>query len=77
MAKRTARTRAGEIQQASSVPQADQAADTRSMSIGPEPSEEDIRLLAYHRYLERGGNHGRHLDDWVQAEQELKRKSKS
>jgi hypothetical protein len=39
-----------------------------------EPSEEEIRLRAYHRYLERGGDHGRDLEDWAKAEQELKRK---
>jgi hypothetical protein len=47
----------------------------RSESMASEPNEEDIRLRAYHRYLERGGQHGRHFDDWVAAEQELKGKS--
>jgi hypothetical protein len=44
----------------------------RSESMASEPSEEDIRLRAYHRYLERGAQDGRHFDDWVAAEQELK-----
>ena len=52
---------------------ADQA--LRSESMGSEPSEEDIRLRAYHRYLERGGGHGRHFDDWLAAERDLKRRS--
>jgi Protein of unknown function (DUF2934) len=39
----------------------------------PEPSDEDIRVRAYHRYLERGGNHGADFDDWVEAEKDLKR----
>jgi DUF2934 family protein len=51
---------------------ADQA--QRSESMASEPSEEDIRLRAYHRYLERGGGHGRHFDDWLAAEDELRRK---
>ena len=41
-----------------------------------EPSEEEIRLRAYHRYLDRGGEHGAHFDDWLEAERELKNKSK-
>jgi hypothetical protein len=49
---------------------ADQA--QRSESMASEPSEQDIRLRAYHRYLERGGGHGQHFDDWVEAEKELK-----
>jgi len=45
---------------------------TISLSMGSEPSEEDIRLRAYHRYLERGGGHGMHFEDWLEAERELK-----
>jgi hypothetical protein len=41
--------------------------------MASEPNEEDIRLRAYHRYLQRGGGHGLAFDDWVEAEQELKR----
>jgi hypothetical protein len=39
---------------------------------GPEPSVDDIRRRAYERYLERGGKHGQHFDDWLEAERELK-----
>ena len=46
----------------------------RSESMASEPSTEDIRLRAYHRYLERGGSHGQHFDDWIEAERELKRR---
>lgn len=46
--------------------------DTRSDSMGSGPSEEDIRLRAYHRYLERGAVHGAHFDDWLEAERELR-----
>jgi hypothetical protein len=48
--------------------------NTKSESMASEPSEEDIRLRAYHRYLERGGWHGAHFDDWIEAERELKGK---
>jgi Protein of unknown function (DUF2934) len=44
-----------------------------SMSMGSDPSEEDIRMRAYHRYLERGGGHGTDFEDWLEAERELKR----
>jgi hypothetical protein len=46
--------------------------DSASRSMGSEPSEEDIRLRAYHRYLERGGGHGMDFEDWLEAERELK-----
>jgi hypothetical protein len=39
-----------------------------------EPSVDDIRRRAYERYLERGGRHGQHFDDWVEAEKELRSK---
>ena len=48
-----------------------QHADSRS--LGSEPSEEDIRMRAYHRYLQRGGSHGTEFEDWLEAERELKR----
>jgi hypothetical protein len=46
---------------------------SKSTSIGSEPSEEDIRMRAYQRYLDRGGDHGMDFEDWLQAERELKR----
>ncbi len=36
-----------------------------------EPSGEAIARRAYELYLERGGEHGRDLEDWVKAEKEL------
>jgi hypothetical protein len=44
----------------------------RDMASGP--SEEDIRLRAYHRFLERGAGHGFDFDDWLEAERELMEK---
>ena len=49
------------------------APDVSSSAIGFEPTEEDIRMRAYHRYLERGGGHGMDFEDWLEAERELKR----
>lgn len=36
--------------------------------------EEDIRVAAYYRWLERGGEHGGHEEDWLMAEREVRRK---
>lgn len=41
-----------------------------------EPSEETIRFRAYELFLARGGEHGRHLDDWLAAERELREKAR-
>ncbi len=36
-------------------------------------SEEDVRTAAYFSYISRGGEHGRHEEDWYGAEKKLKR----
>jgi hypothetical protein len=36
------------------------------------PTHEQIARRAYELFLARGGKHGRHEDDWHQAERELK-----
>jgi Protein of unknown function (DUF2934) len=52
---------------------ADQAQRSESIVTDViEPSEEDIRLRAYLRFLERGGKDGSHFDDWLAAERDLK-----
>ena len=33
--------------------------------------DEEIRRRAYQLYVERGGQHGRDLDDWLQAKREF------
>ena len=43
-----------------------------SASMASEPPEEEIRMRAYRRYLERGGSDGQDFDDWLAAERELK-----
>lgn len=47
----------------------DSAAVTAS---GRTPSYDEIAEAAYRRYLERGGEHGRDFDDWVEAERFLR-----
>src|SRR4029077_6083494 len=51
-----------------------EAVENRSTSMASSPSEDDIRMRAYQRYLERGGGHGMDFEDWLEAERELKRR---
>ena len=82
MAKRPAtRSTANEPTAAAAAPKPKRArAASRPTAAPPEtpptdePSPDDIRRRAYERYLERGGNHGRHFDDWLEAEKELRNK---
>jgi len=37
-----------------------------------QPSDDEIRVRAYHRYLERGGQAGGDFNDWLEAEKDLK-----
>jgi Protein of unknown function (DUF2934) len=46
--------------------------DSSADAASAEPTVDDIRRRAYQRYLERGGNHGQHFDDWLEAEKELR-----
>jgi hypothetical protein len=43
------------------------------VSVVNSTHDEEIRRCAYEIYLERGEQPGRELDDWLQAERELKR----
>src|SRR5262245_20456541 len=49
-----------------------EAVTSESVSMASEPSEEDIRLRAYHRYLARAGSQGTDFEDWLEAERELR-----
>jgi hypothetical protein len=48
-------------------------AQTEEVSAGNSARDEEISLRAYEIYLERGEQPGSELDDWLQAERELKR----
>jgi Protein of unknown function (DUF2934) len=50
-----------------------EAARNESTEADASAPEEEIRGRAYEIYLERGGQQGGDLDDWVQAERELVR----
>ena len=41
-------------------------------NLAIEPTHEDIARRAYQLYEERGGEHGRDVEDWFQAERELR-----
>jgi hypothetical protein len=45
----------------------------RDRRTQPRVSQLDIACRAYEIYLQRGGEHGHDVDDWVQAERELQR----
>ena len=51
----------------SSVLQMSSAAESKA-SV----SEDRIRQRAYELYMQRGGQHGKHVDDWFRAEAELR-----
>jgi hypothetical protein len=49
------------------------AADTTRGGTGAiEPSHNEIAEAAYQRYLGRGGAHGQDVNDWMEAERELR-----
>ena len=80
MAKRpTARPKATDAA-APAAPKAKRARAPKAEQtpVGPtttsEPTLDDIRRRAYERYQQRGGNHGQHFDDWLEAEKELRTK---
>lgn len=41
------------------------------MFVRTEPSREEIVRRAHELYLQRGGEHGKDIEDWVRAEKEL------
>jgi Protein of unknown function (DUF2934) len=41
------------------------------------PAEDEIRQRAYAIHLDRGGQHGYDLDDWLRAEQELRQEKRA
>lgn len=53
-------------------PSDESTSEMHESSMQAEPSDEEIRLRAYQRYLERGGGHGLEFEDWVEAERELR-----
>ena len=52
---------------ANETTRSDRAQDRASVQV----DEGVIRQRAYDRFSERGGEHGRDLEDWLEAEREL------
>lgn len=46
-------------------------AESPETNLADSTRHQTIRIRAYEIYLERGEQHGRDLDDWLQAEREL------
>ncbi len=46
--------------------------ELRKPSTGNGNLEEEIRRRAYELFQERGGEHGRHHEDWLRAEAEVR-----
>ena len=43
------------------------------MAVLGKPSKEEISHVAYALYLQRGGEQGKDVEDWLRAEKELSR----
>ena len=50
------------------------AQEPTSQTPQHEPSDEEVRERAYEIYLARGGVPGQEMEDWLQAERELRSK---
>ena len=42
-----------------------------AMNARREPTREEVARRAHELYVQRGGGHGRDVEDWVRAEREL------
>jgi hypothetical protein len=62
---RTRRTRAGASEER-------QTASAKSSIIPESPSREAIAQRAHQLFLSRGGVHGHDLDDWLEAERQIR-----
>jgi Protein of unknown function (DUF2934) len=63
----------GRRRQTSKTP--DVVASAPEMAGVQGPSSEEIAALAYELYVRRGGANGYHLEDWYEAERQLKKRT--
>jgi hypothetical protein len=76
MAKRAVRSTSKSVVDAVDAVKTEAMAYTEVMGRpNGQPSEEDVRVRAYQRYLDRGATPGNDLQDWVEAEKELRGQS--
>ena len=72
-ASRTGLESSGASQSGALNAAADMASSHAGVSSRENPTYDEIAEAAYQRYLQRGGGHGLGLDDWLEAERELKK----
>jgi hypothetical protein len=73
MPRKIADARASSDPSTSRPSRARAAERARGGSIGnTEPSHNEIAEAAYQRYLSRGAAHGQDVNDWMEAERELR-----
>jgi hypothetical protein len=72
MAKKSADAPASPGPSPSRQPRARAANTARGNTGNLEPDHNEIAEAAYQRYLSRGGAHGQDVDDWMEAERELR-----
>ena len=53
-----------------------QAAPVSPAGTKNPPSSDEIRKRAYQNFINRGGTHGNHEEDWLRAEKELLKEKK-
>ena len=53
------------------APEASSGEERAAGTGGNSDLDAEIRCRAYQLYVERGGEHGRDLDDWLQAKREF------
>jgi hypothetical protein len=61
---------------AGAVSAAASASDARPGNGKTEPTQAEIAEAAYFRHLNRGGEQGDEFGDWIEAERELKQRSR-
>ena len=72
MAKRAARTTTSTRARVDSVKTGAMPEPDVAGRPNGKPSDDEVRVRAYHRYLERGAVPGNDVEDWVEAERELR-----
>ena len=51
-------------------------ASVAGAGLSAQPTYDEIANAAYQRYLSRGGSDGSDLEDWIEAERELRERSR-
>ena len=52
-------------------PREKSSSESQPQTVSGAPTLKEIELRAHEIYVERGGTHGRDVEDWLQAEHEL------